>query len=497
MANSTHELFGARQFLFSPVTCDQLEHWQHVRLGGNHLYAHPLIQVDVAGNEPTDTELALVGHIIDPDQPNHQNKDILKDFLSGDTTVDGITKKLYRYPGRFVLIVRKADQWYVFHDACGLKSVFYTRTNGQLYMASQPLLLKHVLPLKEGERFDEYQASVFKKATLEHWIPCGISLFEDVQQLVPNHYLDVRNYTQVRFWPVRQLQRMDMQEAVEKASELLRKSAVAYHHRFKLALALTAGFDSRTILSACKPVADDIYFYTLQYRKLKKGSTELKVPRKILSAFGYKHHVIDCRKEVDPGFAAVYNANSDMAHLCDWGVISHGMSAEYPSDRVAVKGNCAEVGRCFYYKHGTHEPVTSASDIVNRIPHWDKLPFVNVRMHEWYEELTTSDALHGYDILDMFYWEHRMGSWQAQSQLESDMVYESATPYNNRELLDIILAVDPAFRSKPDFTFFRNIVMRLWPEALDVPINPRSSFHYFRVLKNVLKAKLKGRVNYE
>ena len=67
-----------------------------------------------------------------------------------------------------------------------------------------------------------------------------------------------------------------------------------------------------------------------------------------------------------------------------------------------------------------------------------------------------SDKMH-INILDLFYWEHRMGSWQAQSQLEWDIVQESFTPFNHRKLIEIMLSVKPELRQEPDYVFFKNI----------------------------------------
>jgi hypothetical protein len=79
----------------------------------------------------------------------------------------------------------------------------------------------------------------------------------------------------------------------------------------------------------------------------------------------------------------------------------------------------------------------------------------------------------GYDELDLFYMEHRMGNWQAQSQLEWAIVHEVLTPFNNRELIDLMLSVPVKYRIKPNFILFTNVIDILWPELLNYPINPK------------------------
>jgi len=67
-----------------------------------------------------------------------------------------------------------------------------------------------------------------------------------------------------------------------------------------------------------------------------------------------------------------------------------------------------------------------------------------------------------------------MGSWQAQAQLEWDIIYESFTPYNNRELIDIMLAVDSKYRKKHNYIFFTKVMKYLWEDVLETRIKPVS-----------------------
>ena len=68
-----------------------------------------------------------------------------------------------------------------------------------------------------------------------------------------------------------------------------------------------------------------------------------------------------------------------------------------------------------------------------------------------------------------------MGNWQSQGQLEWDIVQEVFTPFNNREIIDLMLGTKPEYRKGPDYILFKEVMRNLWPEVLSVPINPRSS----------------------
>jgi hypothetical protein len=394
---------------------------------------------------------------------------------------------LYGLAGRFVLIIYKDNEYTFFNDACGLKMLFYTKYKEELYAASQPLLLKLVCDVREGINHQEYYSSQYVKDTIEHFIPSGSSLYKNVHQLVPNHYLNSAKFIQIRYWPIKQLKKENMANSVDEFSNLLKKIMLAANKKFKLALTLTAGWDSRIILSSCKSIYKDVWYYTLQYRDLTLKSNDLKIPTKISSSLGLQHEIIDCRKPLDQKFVEVYINNTDIPHLNDWGKIAFGMLNSFPSEKIAVKGSCSEIGRCFYFPTGKHSIINSSNDFLSLEYQWDNIDFIRERISEWFEEVKDEKVNFGYDLYDLFYWEHRMGSWQAQSQLEWDIVQDAFTPFNNRELLDIMLRIDPLLRCRPNYLLFKEAMKNLWPELLSEPINPVSKKQKIR---NVIKIML-------
>jgi hypothetical protein len=475
-----------RQFLLSPIECVKLKEWKFSRIGIYNLYVHPDTLLDTVVNEYKSIQLSLVGNIVNPHNPNESNSDILRNILQ-DISITTICEKLYHYAGRFVLIIKIDNEYYIFHDACGLKMVFYTKHENQLFAASQPLLLKEVIPLKEGDRYFQYQESDQKKMDIEFWIPSGCSLYEDVCHLVPNHYLDFSNFVQKRFWPNKKRQTIKLSEGIDKASSLLEKIMIAFNKRYKLALPLTAGFDSRTVLSATRPIAKDVFFYTLKYRSLTDESNDIKIPKQVLLHLGYVHNVIDCTTTLDEEFYEIYKSNSDMSHL-DWGKIASGMKDKFPTDRVCIKGSCAEIARGGFYDSIFETKISNFNQVLNLYPSWIGINFIEKQLFDWFSETSLPEKNFGFGVATLFYWEHRMGSWQAQNQLEWDVVNDTLTPYNSRELLDILLSAKHMYRRWPNFKLFRKIIEKLWPEVLVTPINP-GSYGLKRVVRFV-KRKL-------
>lgn len=316
------------------------------------LYAHPDLQLSVVSAADSDVTVTLLGYIIDPNFPERSNTDILTQIAKIADSIERIGDYLCSVTGRFVLIVKIPKDILLFHDPCGLRTLCYTKYKERAYVGSQPYIFKQVMPLEDGKRLSSYIRSSYAKTVLEHWIFSGCTLFEEVYHLIPNHCLRLSTLGQIRYWPKRILPQKRINEVVSEASELLQKLIIAANERFKLALTITAGWDSRMLLGASKSISDEIYFYTLRVRDLHAKSHDIAIPTKLLQSLGLKHNLLNCNKPVPEAFRKIYMQNSSPAHMNDWGKMVYGMIDTYPQDRVTVKGNCSEIARCFYYKYG-------------------------------------------------------------------------------------------------------------------------------------------------
>jgi hypothetical protein len=82
-----------------------------------------------------------------------------------------------------------------------------------------------------------------------------------------------------------------------------------------------------------------------------------------------------------------------------------------------------------------------------------------------------------------------MGSWQATSQLEWDIVQEVFAPFNCRALIIYMLGVNVKYRSPFNNRLHKGIVRKLWPLMLTVPRNPIPLHRVIVRTIKLLKAK--------
>lgn len=466
-----NQLRFRRQFILSSTPSAQFEDWRTFTLfnAQYHLYVHPDLNVHVADSEDKRTQVVMLGYALDPMRPEFDDQSIV-DYLSDMDSVDEFAEAVTGLAGRFVLLFHQNDATYVFHDACGLRTVFYSVDQNGTYVGSQPSIFSAFFPLGENENYDTLRQSGILE-DLNFWIPCESDIYANVKQLVPNHYLALNDGVQHRYWPVHPLERITLEQAVEQGADLLRRLMNVAHRRFPMALALTAGVDSRTLLAASRDIIDDLYFYTAQYRDLSMTSPDIAIPSDILTKHGLAYHVLDCNVAATPDFLDICRSNIDLPHK-DWGEIAYGLALFFPQDRVSVKGNCAEIARSYLYKYGDHPEKASAKDLMQYGTTWDGVAFIEEALDAWLLDAKPAADNAGLYLLDLFYWEQKMGTWQAQSQLEWDIAQEAFTPFNYRPLLECLLSCPPQYRIADDYVLFREIIKRLWPELLDWPFNP-------------------------
>ncbi|AGW42142.1 hypothetical protein O159_21640 [Leifsonia xyli subsp. cynodontis DSM 46306] len=408
-----------RQFLITPDSTVDLDGWGRHRVAEHTVYAHPELSVTI--HRAPGSSFVLLGFAIDPERPEQDDAAVLAEFAEAWSRSEGETF-LHRLSGRFALFAFTGDDIVVYLDATGTRSVEYTWHEGRFHAASQAYLLAEVVPLRRGERARQFDGSVHKAADREHFLPAAMTLYDEVDRLVPNHRLNVARRRQERVWPVAPLPDRTLTAAEEFTAAHLTAAIGAASRRFPLSLPLTAGYDSRALIAAAsRDVRSSMYRYTLLYRHLTRFSTDVAIAKTVAARLGVAHHLIDCRAEPDPGWRELYTGNTPMAHYDDWGVIAHGILNGHPADHVAVKGNASEVARTFYGGPDGPPATGSAADILALIPGWAEIPFIAASIEEWHRSAAPASAASGIALDDLFYWEHRCGSWQGQSQLEWDI----------------------------------------------------------------------------
>lgn len=462
-----------RQFIIGPEKISRFHHWHQSGLpDDSYIHVHPDLYCMVARRNKD--FIALIGFILDPFHTSRNNAQIMTDMLKSCKSIDDLFRYLEPTGGRYVIFAGLGDQKIMVCDPAGFRQLFYMRdSRGRVWVASQPSLLSEVFPLKVDEALerDLYSLPLFAN-THEYWYPGELSAYSGVKHLIPNHYLDLNLLKQVRYWPKEKLHEESVEDCVEKCSEILRGLySSIIQRRYKLAQGITAGLDSRIILAASREVGSGIEYLTHTHSGLGLKGADIMIPSMMLPELGLEHKIVVHYEMMEKEFERIYRRNVCTARY------GHGLNAyafhryfsEQGKERVLINGVCGEITRGFYYLPAL-VPVNGVTLCSLTRMRGSRLALE--QFENWLQSTRDVSRESGVSLLDLFYWEQRVGSWAAMSYSEYDIAFESFSPMNCRLFLSTMMGVKKNYRQTVDTYLHRALIKRMWPEALNYVINP-------------------------
>ena len=189
-----------------------------------------------------------------------------------------------------------------------------------------------------------------------------------------------------------------------------------------------------------------------------------------VSILGLRHHYVMVNQGGgDAADMGIINSGS-VRGRSKYSLVASMASVAKPGD-VFVRGYGGEIIRGFY--NIQPDPMTAASPrefgrmYQKRNP---KLhPFVQ-RAFEGFWERANWDKLDGfgYDVNDLFYWEHRMGMWGAMMLNQMDSAVECWVGMNSRPLYRAAFGLEP--RDRLTKALFTEAIERLHGPLSTVPV---------------------------
>ena len=471
----------ASQFFIGPDFLESKKGWKKVELSqGLRLSAHPELPVSRIDND--ELSLTLIGFMLDPDSPAATDEQILHNLLTRFSSIRALTAATARLGGRWILIADNKIQRWLFHDALGLRQVFYTdpAVAGALCAMSQSGLARDVLGLAFDDEAKDYMDSHVFRSNLEYRWPGTATAFRGLKHLLPNHLLNLDTGAVERYWPDKPLASLDPQSAVEDIAHLLQGLVAAGAARFDLALSLTAGLDSRLVLAAARHVKDQLTYVTVRQAKMPDNHADIEVPARLLGSLGLPHQVIRAELTMSPEFAYACKSSVFLSHD-HYGADAEAIFRTFGRKKVALVGSGGEIGRCSTRVSRLRVWMTSLEETLARLEIGAAQKFAVHHYRKWLDEMGDT---HNVSISDLFEWEQEHGNWLAMTELEFDIAWQdTCTPYNSRAVLATMLSVNSKYRKGPNSSLFNMLIRKLWPAVLAEPINPHRKFSHIQRMK--------------
>jgi hypothetical protein len=473
-------LLFRRQFLLGPKCFTPNKHWSRIQLlRGLNLSVHN--DLPCASTSQGEISVTLIGCLIDPHHPQYTEHEILQSLLSNALELNSLIDFTRPLVGRWVIIFQNHQGTYLFTDPCGFRQVFYHSDGKHVWCASQPELIKanQQLRLNTDDALMRFLMHPVHIREESGWVG-PTTLYKNCFHLLPNHYLSVDHIEQIRFYPREPLRSKNTPEIVESACAILQGTMTALEARHNVALALTAGWDSRVLLAASKHVSESIEYFV--YSGILRGSNSIAtgnhpdiwVPDKIAKKIGIRFVVKRPADQLPGWFVSMLSNNVTCARVLPK---THIIYDELVADenRININGNGSEICRNGFDEYCNLDIESLSSGDLAALMFFKSgdMPLFAIKEIDNWRGGLDSKAVESFNILDLLYWEQRIGNWGAQYPAEQDIAVEEISPFNCRLLIETLLSSPRYLRAAPDFLLYQDLIRYMWPEILAFPINPQ------------------------
>lgn len=455
----------ARGFLLAPERHDPPASWLGVPVGHGFVLSHDP-RVDIAHVTSDGYSVLVLGRAVDLRNPSSPMPDVAESLLRDMTRDRGLfLRNLGFLAGRHVVIDVGPSHAYLTQDASGARSAF---------VATEPRIVGSHVNLV-GDQFDAPLSEwTYEYLTrLGHPYPPGdVTARAGVASMTPNTQLDLTTMSVERFYPSTHLPALAVDDVADIVIGTARPFLRRLHADHRLFVSLTAGRDSRLTLALLRDLSTDVTFFT--YHSLTSTVSshheDVKFAAEMAADLGLEHVSFDVPKwyQGSGEFAAVGAANNPNGAANG---LVEAMRAALPADGLHLKSQHYEIGigRSESRLGWNGDPLTP--EVMEHISSRRNAPRSR-RAADEYRSWSSRAGLSAIGLIrdyDLFYWEHRMGTWGSNQLTETDAAIESIPVVNARYLYEAMLGVSlPARR---DGAVATAVIRRLWPELLRFPVN--------------------------
>jgi hypothetical protein len=464
------------RFGFACVPADHSgagEKWSRVVRGWSRIEVDGLV-IRLDAETPLHERTGPGGHAILIGEafatPGEDVGTVLDELLA--TTSDGrFFERFEALSGRFALIVMTDGVQRVLHDPIGSRSVYY-RIGAEPCLASHAELVASAYGHGRSADAAAILASEEYRSRTVKYLPGDLTVYENVHGLSPNSYYDIADRQTVRYWPREPRRPAGFDRFAGVIDGHLEALAVHLAGRDPI-LGISGGIDTRMLIAAFR--AHELPFHGVTWLRRKGGvaQRELEIVESVIAHTGPEHTFLDLSKINDElrQLATLAKRNAGRFGKPSR-ITAHMLHVGADPRAVFIRGYGAEIVRGFYNlpsgssrrapkRRGlrrqmgrllpaspprpvaVEEPdpaeLLRAYDSSMRVdPGAEHVRLGLAAFTGFAERASFDDDLtrFGFDLSDLFYWEHRMGMWGSAKHNEMDPAVLSIAGFNSRPMYE-------------------------------------------------------------
>lgn len=424
--------------------------WKSLSFGAWTYQFDPDLEVYHQVHADGENEILLIGQAADSAKRLHTSKAVASELLKELSRSDGwdsFDEAVTWLGGRFVAIGRRSSSIRVHVDAMASRSCYWAKQNGRIVFASHSALAAQAVGdlAATGCRWVLTHPDYHNPAG--KCLPGMIAPHDTVRLVIANCALTVEGSEVFhrRFFSTPP-ERLSVVEATERyLSELRFQMDAALAHRPKTLFGLTAGADSRAILTATLDLLHNADVSALTYhffaRNADHSRRDLLGANRLANSSNLNHRVLDVSKQrKSQAFSTMYSKT--FPTWARFPTLARTYYEELGANEALILGIGGEIGTVFYREREFDQitPEVLAGKYTQSAFQRDPQLIETMAEYMNYTELSEENSA-GYDLLDLFYWEHRMSTWAAYGYSEADFGPLVVLPLNSRRIFHAMLSL--------------------------------------------------------
>lgn len=430
--------------------------WLSRDFGGLRFLCDPGLKVQHKGTPEAEYELLLLGHAADSERRLGNSKKValflLEELQKCNGTWNPLDQAVMWLGGRFVVIARRGAELRVHVDAMASRSCYWGETDeGEVIVASHSALV--------GKAVEDLSATK-AKWVLNHpdyhnpagvYLPGTITPADRARLVFANCCLTVTagKAAHSRFFPPagkNVISQLSVEQATEKyLAEVRFQMDALLSQTPGSVLALTAGSDSKAILHATVDLLHSAQTTAMTYHFFERNAEhthqDLLGANRLAENMGMQHRILDVQPwDPKSRFAKLYTRTFPV--WARFGALARTCYEGLSASESLIIGVGGEVGTAFYLERDFDAitPAVLAGKFTQDTFREDPELIAEFERYMDYTQLQQQHA-GGINLLDLFYWEHRMSSWAAYWYSELDFGPTVALPLNSRRVFCAMLAL--------------------------------------------------------
>ena len=355
-------------------------------------------------------------------------------------TVQDLLKFENQLGGKYILLFRNHDQYYIVGDATCSIPIYYDN-EGDFVCSSNYQYIVNEKKYGVDREFAKIRAS----GDISQAMPYDITPYKQIKQLIPNHFLSIDDRRAVRFVNSTEKQaRISVEKATELVSPMIKNLLDFYKKQYKIYCPITSGRDSRVVLAFLLESRENFTSYTIKHPEHNENTQDITVPVELCKQNDVEHRLVEDVVVTDE----LRNEMDEMLGSGSYSLRTLKIAQtikEYFGDGAIINGDIiGQVGKCSLHRD---IPSVFATPSYFRCKLHNYSRGAKTQLKRWLKDIKNSGEK--VNTFDLFSVENRLGRWAGQENLIYNtlgQVYLNI--FNCRSIIYVWTAVDRKQRKK-------------------------------------------------